>query len=237
MKTTFRRSLSICASLVLIAHAHGMASTYTVKSGDTFAKIARHAGCSPTDLAKTNDLKLTAVIRPGQKLKLPSKSTTPVKSTTPAQVASDGVHTIQSGDTFSSISRRYGMSVDSIIAANPGIDSKSLQLGQKIRLSSASSPKEQPPITRSTQTISTSKAESKAETTASAAAASKNLVPETEAPERIEQVKTFMVEAEITYGEFAAIHGTNITRLNDLNGLDLTASTVLAKGSELYVPQ
>jgi hypothetical protein len=28
----------------------------------------------------------------------------------------------------------------------------------------------------------------------------------------------------------------NMARLNDLNGLDLTSATVLAKGSELYVP-
>jgi hypothetical protein len=45
-----------------------------------------------------------------------------------------------------------------------------------------------------------------------------------------------MVEAEMTYAEFAAKHGTDIARLNELNGLDLVSSTVLAKGSELYVP-
>ena len=44
------------------------------------------------------------------------------------------------------------------------------------------------------------------------------------------------IESEMTYGEFAAKHGTDIRRLNDLNGLDLTKSAVLAKGSELYVP-
>ena len=40
----------------------------------------------------------------------------------------------------------------------------------------------------------------------------------------------------MTYGEFAAKHGTDAERLNALNGLDLTTATVLAKGSELYVP-
>jgi hypothetical protein len=44
------------------------------------------------------------------------------------------------------------------------------------------------------------------------------------------------IEGEMTYGEFAAKHGTDTSRLNDLNGLDLTTATVLAKGSELYVP-
>ena len=40
----------------------------------------------------------------------------------------------------------------------------------------------------------------------------------------------------MTYGEFASKHGTDTERLNALNGLDLTHATVLAKGSELYVP-
>jgi hypothetical protein len=40
----------------------------------------------------------------------------------------------------------------------------------------------------------------------------------------------------MTYGDFAAKHGTDADRLNALNGLDLTNATVLAKGSELYVP-
>ena len=40
----------------------------------------------------------------------------------------------------------------------------------------------------------------------------------------------------MTYGEFASKHGTDVERLNALNGLDLTTATVLAKGSELYVP-
>jgi hypothetical protein len=44
------------------------------------------------------------------------------------------------------------------------------------------------------------------------------------------------VDAEMTYGAFATKHGTNTERLNALNGLDLTDATVLAKGSELYVP-
>jgi hypothetical protein len=46
-----------------------------------------------------------------------------------------------------------------------------------------------------------------------------------------------MIETEMTYASFATQHGTDTGRLNDLNGLDLTDATVLAKGSELYVPQ
>ena len=50
------------------------------------------------------------------------------------------------------------------------------------------------------------------------------------------KIRSVTIEGEMTYGEFAATHGTDTARLNDLNGLDLTHATVLAKGSELYVP-
>lgn len=45
-----------------------------------------------------------------------------------------------------------------------------------------------------------------------------------------------MIENTTTAGEFAARHQTNIARLNELNGLDLTDASVLAKGSELLCP-
>ena len=50
------------------------------------------------------------------------------------------------------------------------------------------------------------------------------------------KIQPVMINGEMTYGEFASQHGTDIDRLNDLNGLDLTSATVLARGSELYVP-
>jgi LysM repeat protein len=56
------------------------------------------------------------------------------------------------------------------------------------------------------------------------------------APNTEKKIRSVTIEGEMTYGEFAAKHGTDPDRLNDLNGLDLTHATVLAKGSELYVP-
>ena len=55
-------------------------------------------------------------------------------------------------------------------------------------------------------------------------------------PKPGQKTHAIMINKEITYGEFAAQHGTDIKRLNELNGLDLTATTPLAKGSEIYVP-
>jgi peptidoglycan hydrolase-like protein with peptidoglycan-binding domain len=50
-------------------------ATYTVKEGDGFYTIAASLGISPLVLAKQNELELTSVIVPGQKLALPAGTT------------------------------------------------------------------------------------------------------------------------------------------------------------------
>jgi murein DD-endopeptidase MepM/ murein hydrolase activator NlpD len=49
-------------------------------------------------------------------------------------------------------------------------------------------------------------------------------------------IRSITTDGTTTYGEFATKHGTTVDRLNHLNALDLVETTVLAKGSELYVP-
>lgn len=229
MKTTFRHLLWISVLLCSAANGQTNAATYTVKPGDSFAKIARNTGCTPDDLAKANSLQLTSVIHPGQKLKLPGKTVAPSAG------AVEGGHIIQAGETLTSISRRYGVPLGALLAANPGIKPQALKPGQKIFLAAAApkpevrqAPASVPPPAVPPPT-SPPPAEA-SETTEDADVA----VP---APDQSEgKIQTVMVDTEMTYGEFAAKHGTDIARLNDLNGLDLASSTVLAKGSELYVP-
>jgi len=43
-------------------------------------------------------------------------------------------YTIKAGDTFYAIAKSHGLSVDDIVAANPGVDSKKLHVGQVIIL-------------------------------------------------------------------------------------------------------
>jgi LysM repeat protein len=46
----------------------------------------------------------------------------------------DGTYTVAAGDTPSKIARKFGTSVDSILAENPGLEPSRLRVGQKIRL-------------------------------------------------------------------------------------------------------
>ncbi len=235
-------------------------SIYVVKAGDSIDKIARKVGTSATKLAKSNGLKSGAIIHPGQKLKVPGTSTTAAApTTTPAPAArnhSGKTHTVRQGETYFSIAKRYGTSTSNLIAANPTVKASALRPGQVLRLGSSGSstamisapvsqdrptpPAEKTeevrssaPVNRSTPVAQMPIPETKtADVTPPAPAVEKNTA--STASER--KFRPVTIDGEITYGEFAAQHGTDAERLNALNGLDLTTATVLAKGSELYVP-
>lgn len=290
-------------------------AVHVVKSGESLERIARRSGCSASQLAKANGMKTSSVIHPGQKLTIPgvSKPASPVvaeKAQVAAQPApvvskySGKTHKVRQGETFFSISKKYRMSTNSLMAANPSIKATSLRPGLVLRLSKESAPAAAPaapatvPASAPVMAAKTSYPEAKpaaapkapaprpvsefkpvsntipviAETpkgvqrAASAptpapapAVAEHKPVVETPAPAPAPQpvakteepapaasslsspnpekkVRSVTVDNEMTYGEFASNHGTDTVRLNDLNGLDLTQATVLAKGSELYVP-
>jgi LysM repeat protein len=48
-----------------------------------------------------------------------------------------GTHTVAAGEYFSSIAKKYGVSLAALEAANPGVDSSKLKVGQKINLPGA----------------------------------------------------------------------------------------------------
>ena len=47
---------------------------------------------------------------------------------------------VKAGDNFSTIAKRHGLRVSDIMAANPGVDSSRLKIGQKLRLTSDAAP-------------------------------------------------------------------------------------------------
>ena len=228
--------LSAASKMQTIATpAPAVAASYTVKAGDSLEKIARKVGTSPEKLAKSNGLKTTSVIQPGQKLKVPGTSTTAA-----APKTSDKTHTVQSGETFSSISKKHGVSAEALAAANPTVKATALRPGQVIKLR-ADAPSA-PPLAQ-TQTPAPVEKSPVAEPSIAAPAPAITAAAEPPAVEKTppaapidKKLHPIAVDAEMTYGDFAAKHGTNTARLNALNGLDLTDATVLAKGSELYVP-
>jgi LysM repeat protein len=204
----------------------GQQATYTVKAGDSIERIARRSGVSAASINKLNGLKTNAIIRPGQILKIPGSSATAAKAPDGAPIAMETrTHTVQSGETYYNISLKYGVSVDDLIAANPSVNHRALRIGQKInitkpikQIAKASSPAPEPaPSFSSSASIPIS-----------------NNTPAIEKPRASD--RPVRIDKEITYSEFAKKHNTTTSRLDELNGLELDPSTVLAQGSELYTP-
>ncbi len=226
----------LSAATKAMAIANPAASeTYTVKAGDSLEKIARKAGTSPEKLAKSNGLKITSVIVPGQKLKVPGASAPATAIAAAAPVSSpktsDRTHTVLSGETFSSISRKHGISAGALATANPSVKPTALRPGQVIKLRADAPPPPPTPEPVETSPIA------EISIPAPALAAAEQVAIEKAPPAPLDKkLHPVAVDAEMTYGAFAARHGTSTERLNALNGLDLTDATVLAKGSELYVP-
>ena len=289
------------------------AGVHVVRSGESLERIARRSGCSASQLAKANGMKTSSVIHPGQKLTIPgvAKPASPAtaeKSQVAAQPApvvskyAGKTHKVRQGETYFSISKKYRMSTNSLMAANPSIKATSLRPGLVLRLSKESAPAATPaapatipasapviaaktsypeakpavapkapaprPVTelkpvsntipviaetpkgvqRTAPAPAPAVAEPKPVVETPAAAPASQPVAKTEepapapassslsSPNPEKKVRSVTVDNEMTYGEFASNYGTDTVRLNDLNGLDLTQATVLAKGSELYVP-
>jgi LysM repeat protein len=204
-----------------------------VRNGDTLRKIAKRHGTTPEALAKLNNIKNPSLIRVGQKLLLPEKSApTPEAAAPRAAVATSGTHKVKQGETFYSIARHYGMSANALQAANPGVKASGLKIGQTLRLggkAAAETPAPAPaPKVASTKPAPV--AETKTESSSAPATPASQTV--SDAP----RIRSISIDKETEFAAFAAAHGTSTAKLNALNGLNLNSSTVLAKGSELYVP-
>ena len=201
--------------------------TYTVVSGDSIERIARKHGVSSSSLGKLNGLTPNAIIHPGQKLKVPGNTATADSESAPAQerAATVRTHTVAAGETFYQISRKYGVSVNELIAANPSVNHKALRIGQKIRVAHAATPDPvvSKPVAKPAPSLD-----------------SAPFIPISNKQSPVERPKTMTgpikIEQEITYGQFAKNHNITTMRLDELNGLELDPSTVLAQGSELYIP-
>jgi LysM repeat protein len=111
------------------------ADEYTVEPGDTVSAIAARHGLRTADVLHGNGLSWSAVIYPGQKLRLGASAPAPtVPDAAPPVAASPTAYTIRAGDTISGIARAHGLTTDGVLAAN-GLDRASIIYpGQTIAL-------------------------------------------------------------------------------------------------------
>ncbi len=100
----------------------GERASYVVKKGDTLEKIADQLDTSVDELMKTNKLKKTSVLQPGDVLKGP--------------VVSKKAYVVTKGDTVFSIAKRFHVTVDQLREENDLSAKTPIRPGQQIRLPS-----------------------------------------------------------------------------------------------------
>ena len=121
-------------------------SVYKVRSGDSWYRISRHFNV-PISVLKRYNNRRSNTIHPGQLVKVPGRGETgktlaairknpsPSKadmSETRALAAKRGSYKVRNGDSLWSVSRRYGMSLSTLAAAN-GLSAKArLRIGQTL---------------------------------------------------------------------------------------------------------
>lgn len=104
---------------------------HVVKAGETLSEIAEVYGVGLSKLRAANGLRSNA-IRIGQQLVIPATA----KQLAPSakQLAADGsTYVVASGDTLSSIAKKYGTTIAKLKAVN-GLTSSRLRAGQTLRL-------------------------------------------------------------------------------------------------------
>ena len=100
---------------------------YFVKPGDTFFSIARRFGIAVPALEAANPGVNPNALRIGQGICIPAAAP-------PTEECPGRIYTVQPGDTFYGIARRFGYTVDAIFAVNPGVNPNALQVGQTLCL-------------------------------------------------------------------------------------------------------
>lgn len=103
-------------------------ATYTVKAGDTLYSIANRYNVTVSQLATANKITNPSLIRVGQVLVIPGKTTPPPPSTPPP--ATSVKYTVKSGDTLYSIANRYNVSVTQLAAVNKIANPSLIRVGQ-----------------------------------------------------------------------------------------------------------
>jgi membrane-bound lytic murein transglycosylase D len=103
---------------------------HTVRRGETLSGISEQYDVPVDEIMGWNNMTSTRLIA-GQRLKIGGKTgTVPTK---PKQ-ATVQYYTVRSGDNFSTIARRYGLTQTQFRKLNPGVNVSRLDIGQKLRV-------------------------------------------------------------------------------------------------------
>ena len=131
----FRKNVAVLIFCLLAFSL--FAENYTVQKGDTYYSISKKYNISLQELYSANGIDENDVLKVGQVLKIPGKSTaenTSEKSTTTVSTAKTSNYEVVAGDTLYSISKKFGTTVDNLRSLNGLTESSVLKIGQVLKV-------------------------------------------------------------------------------------------------------
>ncbi|MHA7295434.1 lytic transglycosylase [Arthrobacter sp. HLT1-21] len=212
---TVPAGLTIPASTVaariptFLAPAQSAPKTYTVQAGDTITGIAMKHGLGTGAVLKANDLSVSSIIYPGQKIKLagaPASETT-AEPANDTQQSYGSSYTVKAGDTLSAIAANNGVSLGTVLKANSLSMTSIIHPGQKIQLGGS----------------------------ADVSVASTEITPAAPKPAApASNGGSYTIKGGDTLGAIAANNGVSLSALLKAN--NLTATTMIHPGAKLTLP-
>jgi LysM repeat protein len=129
----------VLASIAVVAIPTGArsadAGTYTISSGDTLSGIAARFGVRLSALLAANNLTISTVIQPGQRLTIPGSSGGGGGSPGGSNAAQ---YTVRDGDSLIAIANRHGVTVAALLRANGFTTTTVIHPGQRLTIPGSS---------------------------------------------------------------------------------------------------
>ena len=132
------RTLAAAMLLALVGAAAPVAmpscgDSYRVVRGDTLSRIARRCGSTVAAIAQASRVRNPNLILVGQRLTIPGAAARPATAAATPRPA-PGVYRMARGDTLYSLARWSRSGLPALLAANPGIDPRKIEIGDAVRL-------------------------------------------------------------------------------------------------------
>ncbi len=115
------------ASLEQVSSCPAGSGPYTIRAGDTLFILAQRYGTTVAAISAANPGLNPNNLQVGQVICVPGLAGPPEPS-----CPNGTLYTIQPGDTFYLLASRFGVSLQALLAANPGVDPNRLVVGQRI---------------------------------------------------------------------------------------------------------
>lgn len=218
--------------------------TYQVRTGDSYWSIARRHGLTVADLERANPDINPRRLSIGRAINLPASTSAPSSTTTVSRT-----HQIRKGEVMGRIAQRYGISLNQLMRANPGVDPRRLRIGSTLTIpgqSVAAAPTPDPVPAVETKSGLPEDQEPaldplEAEPGASnpylkALESTPPVADQAESAPDLSEPKLITLDEDTRFSQVASEHQTTVSLLNQLNRRDLSPDQMIKAGSQLYIP-